>query len=487
MFDERMACAALKDRVMSADDAAAMIKSGMTLAVSGFGPGNPKTITQAVADLGQAKDLRLIAAVSYGEALDGALCKAHAVSFHTAFQDDRDMRRAINTGEVAFCDCHLSQLGDKLRRGQFGNIDYTIIEVIRIGENGELYPVLSAGVDDVMVELADHVLVEINSSIPTVIDSLCDFGGDGNCGISEHQGVPYIACPPEKIAGIVFSEILDSKIYYRDTNEVYDAIAANTVALLKNEVSCGRLPENFTFQSGMGGVANAVLKGIVAAGFKNLKMYTELMADTALLAMYDGVIAEASATALSSTLDTFTKVCENIDFYRSRIVIRPLDVTNSNANILRQNLVAMNTAVEADIYGNVNSSHAMGVQMINGIGGSGDFARNARLTIFSTPSIAKNGAISSIVPMCAHVDSTEHDVDIIVTEQGYADLRGLSPKERVKEIIENCAHPDYRAQLWDYFNGAVALCGPCHTPHDLSKSLSWYSRFLKTGTMHQSD
>ncbi|NCC67759.1 MAG: hypothetical protein EOM14_06125 [Clostridia bacterium] len=485
MCEDRMACAALKERMMSADEAAAMIKTGMTLAVSGFGPGNPKTITQAVADRGEAKDLKLIAAVSYGEALDGALCKTHSVSFHTAFQDDRDMRRAINTGEVAFCDCHLSQLGDKLRRGQFGKIDYTIIEVVRIGENGELYPVLSAGVDDVMVELADRVLVEINHSIPAVIDCLCDFGGDGNCGISEHQGVPYIACPPEKIAGIVVSEILDSKIYYRDTNEVYDAIAANTVALLKSEVTSGRLPENFTFQSGMGGVANAVLKGIVDAGFKNLKMYTELMADTALRAMYGGVIAEASATALSCTLDTFTKFCENIDFYRNRIAIRPLDVTNNNANIARQGLVAMNTAVEADIYGNINSSHAMGVHIINGIGGSGDFSRNAKLTIFSTPSTAKNGSISSIVPMCAHVDSTEHDVDIIVTEQGYADLRGLSPKERVTEIIDNCAHPDYRGQLWDYYNGAVELCGPCQTPHDLSKCLSWYRRFHETGTMRE--
>jgi succinyl-CoA:acetate CoA-transferase len=485
MCEDRMACTALKDRIMSAGEAAAMIKTGMTLAVSGFGPGNPKTITQAVADRGEARDLSLIAAVSYGEALDGALCKAHAVRFHTAFQDDRDMRRAINTGEVAFCDCHLSHMSDKLRRGQFGKIDFTIIEVIRIGENGELYPVLSAGLDDVIVELADHILVEINSSLPTVIDGLCDFGGDGNCGLAEHQGTPYIACSPEKIAGIVFSEILDPKIYYRDTNEIYDAIAANTVSLLKSEVASGRLPENFTFQSGMGGVANAVLKGIVAAGFKNLKMYTELMADTALCAMYDGVIAEASATALSCTLATFTNFCENIDFYRDRIAIRPLDVTNNSSNILRQELIAMNTAVEADIYGNINSSHVMGIHMINGLGGSGDFARNAKLTIFSTPSTAKSGAISSIVPMCAHVDSTEHDVDIIVTEQGYADLRGLSPKERVAKIIDNCAHPDYRQQLWDYYNGAVELCGPCQTPHDLTKCLSWYQRYFETGTMKE--
>src|SRR5690625_5970183 len=76
--------------------------------------------------------------------------------------------------------------------------------------------------------------------------------------------------------------------------------------------------------------------------------------------------------------------------------------------------------------------------MMNGIGGSGDFARNARLAIFVTKSLAKGGDISSIVPFVTHVDHTEHDVDVIVTEQGYADIRGLAPVQRAEKIIENC-------------------------------------------------
>lgn len=485
MYEDRMLCPALKDRIMSAEDAASLVRSGMGIAVSGFGPGCPKDIPQAIADLDMAKDLRLISAVSFGEHLDGALCKAHAVSFHTAFQDDRDMRRAINSGEVGFIDCHLSQLASKIRRGEYGKIDYAIIEVVRVGEHGELYPVFSGGINDVMIEVADHVLVEIATKLPTVIDCFCDHGGDGHCGMAEHQGTPYIPCPPEKISAIVMGEIPDERANYRETNEIYDAIAANTVVLLKKEVAAGRLDEHFTFQSGMGGVANAVLKGIVASGFTGLKMYTEIMADTALEAVHAGVISEASATALSCSDRVFNIICENLDFYRSRVVVRPLEVTNNGENIARQELVAMNTAVEADIYGNINSSQAMGVKMINGIGGSNDFARNAKLTIFSTPSTAKDGAISSIVPMCSHVDNTEHDVDVIITEYGYADLRGLTPKQRVERIIENCAHPDYRRQLWDYFNGAVEICGPCQTPHDLSKCFTWYRRFLETGTMKE--
>jgi succinyl-CoA:acetate CoA-transferase len=87
----------------------------------------------------------------------------------------------------------------------------------------------------------------------------------------------------------------------------------------------------------------------------------------------------------------------------------------------------MNGMIEADIYGNVNSTYVAGIRVTNGIGGSGDFARNGYLSVFMSPSIAKVGVISGIVPMVSHVDHTEHDTMVIVTEQGLADLRGLSP------------------------------------------------------------
>lgn len=143
----------------------------------------------------------------------------------------------------------------------------------------------------------------------------------------------------------------------------------------------------------------------------------------------------------------------------------------------------MNTAIEADIYGNVNSTHIMGTSMMNGIGGSGDFARNGGLSIFMTPSTAKGGAISSIVPMVSHVDHTEHDVQIIVTECGIADLRGKSPRERAELVIENCCHPDYRPALRDYYERAKAVAKGQHTPHDLNTALSWHQRYLDTGSM----
>ena len=149
----------------------------------------------------------------------------------------------------------------------------------------------------------------------------------------------------------------------------------------------------------------------------------------------------------------------NLERYKDKLVLRPQEISNHPEVVRRLGIIGINTALEFDIYGNVNSTHVGGTKMMNGIGGSGDFARNAHLAIFVTKSIAKGGNISSVVPMVSHVDHTEHDVDILVTEQGLADLRGLAPRERARVIIENCVHPSYQAPLLDYFEAACAKGG----------------------------
>ena len=83
--------------------------------------------------------------------------------------------------------------------------------------------------------------------------------------------------------------------------------------------------------------------------------------------------------------------------------------------------------------------------------------------------------------MVSHVDHTEHDVDILVTVQGLADLRGLAPRERAVQIINNCVHPDYRAQMLDYFERACQRGG--HTPHLMDEAFSWHVRLEQTGSM----
>jgi succinyl-CoA:acetate CoA-transferase len=175
------------------------------------------------------------------------------------------------------------------------------------------------------------------------------------------------------------------------------------------------------------------------------------------------------------------QVLAELDRYRDKLVLRPQEVSNHPEVIRRLGLIALNTALECDIYGNVNSTHVSGTHMMNGIGGSGDFARNASCAIFATKSIAKDGRISSIVPMVPHCDHNEHDVDVVVTEQGLADLRGLAPRERAQLIIERCVHPLYRDLLRDYYRDALQWGG--QTPHSLDHAFAWHRRLRDTGSM----
>ncbi|WP_313470411.1 acetyl-CoA hydrolase/transferase C-terminal domain-containing protein, partial [Lysinibacillus sp.] len=167
--------------------------------------------------------------------------------------------------------------------------------------------------------------------------------------------------------------------------------------------------------------------------------------------------------------------------YKDKIMFRPQEISNNPEVIRRLGVISFNTAIEVDIYGNVNSTHINGTKIMNGIGGSGDFARNARITIFVTSSLAKDGAISTIVPFVSHIDHTEHDVDVIVTEQGYADLRGLPPVKRAEKLIE-IAHPKYRPQLRAYFEEAKEKVGG-QTPHILEKAFSFHKHLKENGTM----
>ena len=244
------------------------------------------------------------------------------------------------------------------------------------------------------------------------------------------------------------------------------------------------MPNNYLqLQSGVGSVANAVVSGLVDSPYENLSVFTEVVQDGMFDLIDAGKLTFASGTSLTPSPNGLKRFYDHIKAYRKKIVLRPQEIANNPEMARRLGIIAMNTAIEFDIYGHVNSTHIMGSKMMNGIGGSGDFARNGYLTFFFSNSVAKDGAISSIVPMCSHIDHTEHDVDVFITERGVADVRGLSPKERAGVIIKNCAHPDYQPLLMNYVQRAEKASGFAHTPHLLDEALSFHTRFMETGTM----
>ena len=135
-------------------------------------------------------------------------------------------------------------------------------------------------------------------------------------------------------------------------------------------------------------------------------------------------------------------------------------------------ILVQQIAVHAQAQARLGGGNRVDNRFFHGIGGSGDFTRNAFLNFFLTPSTAKGGKVSAIVPMVSHVDHTEHDVQIIVSEHGLADLRGLSPRKRAPRIIDHCADPAFRPALHDYLERAqAARPGAVHTPHLLGEAL----------------
>ena len=496
MHDEpldRIRLPALRALVTSSTVAAEWIQDGMTVGMSGFTrAGDAKEVPVALAARAKKEKLKitLMTGASLGS-VDKTLTEAGVLARRIPFQSDPVLRAAINRGEVMYIDQHLSETVEMLRTRQIAPIDIAIIEAIAITETGGIIPTTSVGNSASFAILADKVIVEINMAQALELEGLHDIF------IPRHRprrepmplmtphdriGTTAIEIPPEKIVAIVITGSVDSTSTILPPDAETAAIAAHLVRFFEQEVALGRLTDSLLpIQAGIGTIANAVMAGFIDSPFTGLTMYSEVLQDSTFDLFDAGKLDFASGSSITLSSEKSKAVFGNLDRYKSRLILRPQEVSNHPEIIRRLGIIAINTALEADIYGNVNSTHVLGTHMMNGIGGSGDFARNAYLSVFATKSIAKGGKISSIVPMVSHVDHTEHDVDIIVTEVGLADLRGLAPRERADLIINNCVAEPYRQMLNDYVTEAKLRGG--HTPHILEQALSWHTRYSETGTM----
>jgi succinyl-CoA:acetate CoA-transferase len=494
MYRDRIRLPSLMDKVMSAADAAALIEDGMTVGMSGFTrAGEAKAVPLALAARALLTPLKisLMTGASLGNDLDKQLTEAGVLSRRMPFQVDSTLRKAINDGSVMFIDQHLSDTVEQLRNRQIKAVDVAVIECVAITEEGHLVLSTSVGNSASFAILAKHVIVEINLSQPLELEGLHDVYIpsyrptrlpipvlEADSRIGSHA----VQIDPAKIVGIVISDRPDSPSTVLPPDEDTQAIAGHLVEFFKKEVRDGRLTNKLMpLQAGIGTIANAVMHGLLDSPFEDMTMYSEVLQDSTFDLFDAGKLRFASGSSMTLSAAKHSQVFSDFNRYKSRLVLRPQEISNHPEVIRRLGIIGINTALEFDLYGNVNSTHVSGTRMMNGIGGSGDFSRNAHLAIFVTKSIAKGGAISSVVPMVSHVDHTEHDVDILVTEQGLADLRGLAPRERARVIIDNCVHPLYREALNRYFSAACERGG--HTPHLLSEALSWHISLEQTGRM----
>lgn len=496
MITDRIRREELKAKIKTADEASMFIKDGMTIATSGFTPsGYPKAVPLALAkraDGGEKLNITVITGASVGDELDGALSRSGVMTRRYPYQTNKSSRNAINAGEIMYQDMHLSHVAQFVNYGFLGKINIAVVEALAITEEGGIIPTTSVGISPQAIKNADMVIVEINTSQPMELEGMHDIYMTENppnrkpipiVNPGDRIGSSYIPCDPEKIVAIVECDIKDNVRPLGPIDKDSKKISGYIIEFLEHEVKMGRLPENLLpLQSGVGSVANAVLGGLVDSKFENLTCYTEVIQDSMFDLIDAGKVKVASGCSLTPSAEGLKRLHSNMEHYAKHCILRPLEISNHPEVARRLGVIAMNTAIEFDIYGHVNSTNIMGSRMMNGLGGSGDFTRNAYLSIFTTVSTAKNGDVSSVVPFVSHVDHTEHDVAVVVTEQGLADLRNTAPTERAKKIIDNCAHPDYRPMLRDYFERSSKGKFK-HEPHIIGEALSMHARFIEKGTM----
>ncbi|OCX66995.1 acetyl-CoA hydrolase [Thioclava sp. SK-1] len=489
-------------KLMDAHDAAQWINPGTTLGMSGFtGSGYPKAVPQALAQRiaaahaqGDAFQVSVWSGASTGPELDGALSQVDGIRTRLPYNSDPITRQKINSGDIDYVDIHLSQVAPMAWEGVLGQLSTAVIELSGITENGDLIPSSSVGNNKTWLDMADQVILEVNSWQSPLLDGMHDiYYGTALppnrrpiplIKPDDRIGQPRFTVDPKKVVAVVATDIPDRNAPFKAPDATAQTIADNILDFLTWDAKRAGLPNSLLpLQSGVGNVPNAVMAGLIAAPFENMTAFTEVIQDGMLDMIEAGTLRMASATAFSLSPEKAAYFNANAAFFRDKLILRPQDISNNPELVRRLGCIAMNGMIEADIYGNINSTHVMGSRMQNGIGGSGDFARNSYLSIFMTPSTAKNGKISAIVPMAAHVDHISQDAQVIVTEQGLADLRGLSPKQRARQIIDRCAHPDYRDALSEYFARAQRDSFGNHAPHLLSQALSWHQRYIETGTM----
>jgi succinyl-CoA:acetate CoA-transferase len=467
----------------------------MVVGASGFTKsGDSKAVLAALAERAASEDIKitLITGASLGQDTDAKLASAHALQKRMPFQADPVLRRHINSGDVLFIDQHLSESVELLHNHYIPQLDVAVIEAALITEDGSIVPTTSVGNTVSFAAMAKQLIIEINTVVSEDVQGIHDIflPEDYPRRTSIPVNVPEarigrttIPIDLAKVAAIVYTNVQDSPADIVAPDAKTIAIAGHLIKFFEEEVAAGRLSASLLpLQAGIGKVANAVLNGFQHGQFHDLTMYSEVLQDSTFDLIDAGKLRFASGSSITVSAECYDRVFNNLDRYRDKIVLRPQNISNAPGVIRRLGVISINTAIEFDIYGNVNSTHIGGTHLMNGIGGSGDFARNAYLSIFVSQAASKNDAISHVLPMVSHVDHNEHDVDILVTDYGLADLRGLAPRERARTVIANCAHPDYRAALQDYYDRACAQRGG-QTPHLLEEAFSWHIRLKEAGTM----
>lgn len=482
-------------KVMTAAEAALLFRDGMKVATSGSTMGFPKATFGALAERIKAEGglkIDLFCAGPLSSQFEDVLFEAGGIGRRVGAVGGEKLRGGINRGEVAFFEGKGSSLPLQVKRGWFGTLDMAVIEAVGLTGDGQIIPSTAVYDAPEWIEAASQVIVEINLNRPLAMEGLHDVYLRGAEPIPvvgnplKKIGVPYFPVDPGKIKAIVFSDIAEKPSKEPKPDEMGAMIGQYLLDFFRKEVAAGRLGESLPpLELGFGELFTGMMRTIGESEFKSFRFHLPMVTDPVFELVTAGKVEWVMGIALRLSDDSWKRFVEEPDRYKKVIVLRPVTVVNSPELIQRTGAISINGCLEMDLKGQVNSSHVLGARIMAGIGGTYDYSRNSPCSIFIARSTTKGGNISSIVPMVSHVDHTMHDVDVLVTEQGLADLRGKDPRERAREIIAKCAHPDYREMLSDYL--ARAEKEPGHIPVLLDESWSFHLRLRRSGSMKKSE
>ena len=483
----------LSRKIIGTTDATDFIKDGMTIGISGYSmAGYPKAIIMELVQRrknGATGSYSIISGANVPW-VDELLSGEGMIASRAPMCSSRVLSSQVNSGKVVFKEQQMCKMPTLLPKDAFGHIDIAIIEALGFDNQGRLIPTTSVGMNHHLMDRADAIIIEVNEAQPWYLRGLHDIHIPHNpphrkpiplLRSNQRIGADAIEFDHRKVIGIVKTAIPEYQDTQDASSEQTRLMAEHLRDFLVQEyaVDCGgTLPP---IQTGFGAVSDAIAHMFDDSPFQNIHYFCGGVSEPVIHMLANGKVASISTggVVLNARVD---EILRNIDHVKDRFVLRNGDITNSAEVVARLGLVALNTGIEIDIYGNVNSSHIHGSTVVNGIGGGADFAHNADLSIILIPSTAKLGSISCIVPMASHIDICEHDVDVVITEHGVADVRGLDDIGRAEKIIENCTGGVYQNQLATYLRLAVNRCG-AHHPQLPLEAFDWFERMRVNKTM----
>ncbi|MCG3109079.1 hypothetical protein L3N51_01369 [Metallosphaera sp. J1] len=474
---ERIGCSELRELVSDPmDTVKRFLPRKGVIAFGGMsGSSVPKEFPRAMAKLleeDQGYSLTLLTGGATSEEFERSVSRIARI-FHRRypFLSGGEHRNLANSNVLQFFDYGLYKFNRMIRTGGLGEVDIAVIEGTAILEDCSVIPSLSLDSSLSFVRMAKRVIVEINESKPR-LDGLHDVYMEDSPiplrRVWQRIGDIKLRIPSSKIVAILLTEENDSSPgAYKSPGDAETKISDNILQFLSQEIKKGFSRElyergDLILQPGAGSLSSKLEERLSQFGLR-----VDVWAETLPVkwALHAGDYAKHVSSSALFALHGEEKYLH--EFYETRdfknVILRGQNVTNNPEVIQRLNLVSILQAINVDVYGNANISHIHG-KIYNGVGGSVDFAPNAYITVIALPSTTGDGKISRIVPMTTHVDIPEHYVDVVVTEQGYADLRGKAPLDRAKEIVERCAHPSFKDSLLRYLD-RVKEVG--HEGHDL--------------------